>query len=77
MKKNILKATAIGIIMAVFILPSCEFLEDCGTCIRYEEENGVIINESTPLLFCGDELIEKQNSTPTKILGVTTYWECN
>lgn len=57
-------------------LPSCELLEECGTCeLVTVDANG---NESfgTPLPFCGDKLAEKQNSSPVKVGGVTTYWDC-
>lgn len=77
MKKKLLRATALSIILSAFLLPSCEFLEDCGTCVLITEENGVITNEGTPMIFCGEQLVEKQNSGATTVGGVTTYWDCD
>lgn len=75
MKKRILRASAGLVVLTALTLTSCELLEECGTCELVTEENGEI-TYGTPLYYCGDALIEKQNSTPTTVLGVTTSWNC-
>jgi hypothetical protein len=75
MKKTILRSLAGLIILAAFMLPACEFLEDCGTC-ELVTEDGTEVTTSTPLLFCGEAYQEKLNSEPTTIGGITTYWNC-
>lgn len=76
MKKRILKVTGILFCFAALTLPSCEFLENCGTCELVTTEADGTITYGTPLPFCGDDLIEKQNSEPTSIGGITTEWNC-
>ena len=67
---------AVGlVVVGAFALYGCEFLEDCGTC-ELVTDDGTDITYGTPLIFCGDELLDKQNSTPTTIGGVTTWWNC-
>ncbi|MCF8224646.1 MAG: hypothetical protein K9J30_02075 [Bacteroidales bacterium] len=75
MKKRILRSTAAFVFLAAFIMPSCEFLEECGTC-ELVTDDGNEITYGTPLIFCGDNLLEKQNSEPVSIGGVTTWWNC-
>lgn len=78
MKKILLRFSLIIIVFAAFTLPSCEFLDECGTCVQYTvDEDGNIVNQSAALPFCGDDLTERQNSSSTTIGGLTSYWECN
>ena len=72
-KRNLLIAASF--ICLVGYLPSCEILEECGTCELVTVIDG---NEtrSTPLPFCGEQLEEKKNSQPVTIGNETTYWEC-
>ena len=78
MKKKILRSFVGLIVIAAFTLPSCEFLEDCGTCQLIVEEDGVINEDLSgiPMIFCGDKLIEKQNSSPTTVGNTVSYWDC-
>ena len=77
MKKRVIRIFSGLVMMSALILPSCEFLEDCGTCQTItEDSSGNIVSEGTPLLYCGDEYQEKLNSSPTTIGGTTTYWYC-
>lgn len=63
-------------ILAFALLPACDLIEECGTCVLITEENGQVIEEGTPLPYCGDALKEKQNSSPVTVGGITTYWDC-
>lgn len=58
------------------LLSSCEFLEECGTCELVTVNADGTETLGTPLPFCGDALIEKQNSQPVTVGGITTYWQC-
>ncbi len=76
MKKNILKALALSVILA-FILTSCEALEDCKTCSLVTYTDGVETSRTPGVLYCGDKLAAKENEEPTTIGNVTTQWECD
>ncbi len=58
------------------LIPSCELLQDCKTCklITLEDGNRT---EGPGILYCGDKLEEKENSTPVTVGNTTTFWECN
>jgi hypothetical protein len=72
-KKNIITASLV--LMLAALLPACDLIEECGTCkLITIDASGT--TEGTPLPFCGDQLKEKQNSSPVTVGGVTTYWEC-
>ena len=75
MKKRILRATVGFILLTSVSFTACEFLEDCGTCTLVTDD-GTEVTYGTALLFCGDSYQEKLGSTPTTVLGVTTYWDC-
>ncbi len=74
-KKSIIIAGLIVLVMA--LLTACDLIEECGTCSLITEENGQVVDEGASLPFCGDELKERQNSSPVTVAGVTTYWVCN
>lgn len=57
-------------------LPSCEFLEECGTCEFVTVDEDGVESYGTPLPYCGDALKERQNSSPETVGGITTYWNC-
>ena len=78
MKKRILRSSVVLIIFAAFAIPACEFLGECGTCQLIVEVDGVIDEDlsGVPIPFCGDQLIEKQNSSPTVIGNQVSYWDC-
>jgi hypothetical protein len=74
-KRNLLIAAAIAVSMG--IVPACDIIESCGTCVLITEDaDGNVISEGTPLPFCGEDLTEKQNDPPVTVGGVTTYWDC-
>ncbi|MEZ5071494.1 MAG: hypothetical protein R2751_11130 [Bacteroidales bacterium] len=58
-------------------LSSCEILEECGTCALVTVDADSNTTYGADLPFCGDDLIDKQNSSPTTVGGITTYWECD
>jgi hypothetical protein len=75
MKKRILLVTAFCI-GTFSILPSCDLLEECGTCELVTIDADGNTTSGTPLPYCGDALADKKNSSPQTIGGVTTYWDC-
>jgi len=74
-KRNIL--TAAVLIMAMGILPACEFIEECGLCEPVTEDADGNKTYGAELPFCGDELKDKEDALPVTINEVTTYWICN
>jgi hypothetical protein len=77
MKKRILRFT-FGLIIATFmILPSCEFIESCGTCEQlYRDADGNITTLIQPFYYCGDAYLELLNKEPVEVAGTITYWNC-
>jgi len=75
MKKKIMRISAGFIISAALILPSCEFIADCGTCELVTDNDGTITT-GPPIPYCGDAYIEKDSSEPVTIGNITTYWSC-
>jgi hypothetical protein len=74
MRKRIIHIGAVAL-FALGLLTSCDLIEECGTCELVTESNGSV-SRGTPLPTCGDDLKEKEDSSPVKIGGVTTHWEC-
>jgi len=62
--------------LSMALLPACDLLEECGSCRMVTEDASGIIDEGTPLPFCGDDLQDKKNSSPVTVGGRTTYWIC-
>jgi hypothetical protein len=75
MKKRILRSFVGLIVIAAFTLPSCEFLESCGECELVTNNDGEI-STAPPIPLCGDALIAKQDSEPTTLGDITTYYNC-
>ncbi len=73
-KRNFLIAATL--VMSMVIVPSCDFIEECGTCELVTEDADGNKTYGTPLPFCGDDLTEKDNESPVTINGITTYWNC-
>lgn len=73
-KKSIFVAGLFAVALA--LVPACDLVEECGTCALKTEENGVVIDDGTPLPYCGDDLKDRENSDPVVVGGITTYWEC-
>ncbi|MCK4748798.1 MAG: hypothetical protein KAT15_17210 [Bacteroidales bacterium] len=75
MKKSNLLIAAL-FVFVVGMLPACELLEECGTCVLVTVDSDGNETLGTPLPYCGDNLVEKQNSSPVTVGGITTYWDC-
>jgi hypothetical protein len=75
MKRRYLHIAVVAIFIAG-LLPSCDLLEECGTCELVTEYADGTVERGTPLPFCGDALKEKRDSSPVEVAGVTTYWYC-
>ena len=73
-KRNLVIAASI--VISLTIIPSCDFIEECGTCELVTEDADGNKTYGTPLPFCGDALTEKENESPVEINGTTTYWNC-
>lgn len=76
MKKRILRSCVGLIVLGAFTLPSCEFIETCGYCELLEDDGNEITVITPEILYCNDSYLNKLNSKPTELLGVTTYWNC-
>jgi hypothetical protein len=74
MRKRIIHVGAVAL-FALGLLTSCDLIEECGTCQLVTESNGSV-TKGIELYQCGDDLKEKEDSSPVKIGGVTTHWEC-
>jgi len=75
MKKRYIVMSAL-VISAMVTIPSCNIIEECGTCELVTENSNGDKTYGTPLPFCGDALAEKEDASPVTINGVTTYWNC-
>jgi len=75
MKKRILRLFAGMVILVAFTLPSCEFMQDCGTCEEVRDD-GTNITYGNPQIVCGDAFYSLADSDPVTENGVTTYWNC-
>ena len=60
----------------IALIPSCELLEDCKTCSIVTYVDGEYEGETAGILYCGEELAEKENESPVTIGSTTTQWEC-
>lgn len=47
----------------------------CGVCELITNDNGTI-SYGTPVPYCGEQLFDKEESSPVTIGGITTYWNC-
>jgi hypothetical protein len=76
MKKNALISFCVVLLMA-FLLTACGTNDDCKTCSKVTYDNSGELSRTPGVLYCGDELAEKESTPPVTVLGVTTVWECN
>ena len=68
---------AVGLAMALCILPSCDLVEECGECELITEAPDGTRTYGTPLLLCGDELTAKDNEPPEiHPNGDESWWNC-
>jgi hypothetical protein len=75
MKTSILKALALAFLMCL-ALSSCEALEDCKTCALVKLTDGVETERGPGILYCGDNLAEKEDYSLT-IVNTYVYYDCN
>ena len=75
MKKRNLFFAAI-ILFVIGMLPACELIEECGTCVLVTVDSDGNETETAPVPYCGDALTEKKNSSPVTLGGITTFWDC-
>ena len=75
--RNILAAMLVA--TALCITPSCDIIEECGSCEQVtEDKDGNEVSRGTALLLCGDELREKDNAPLVPLPdGGVSYWVCN
>lgn len=73
-KRNIL--LSLLFVFGAGLLPSCDILEECGTCKLITDDGSGNVTEGTPLPVCGEALAEKQDQLPVTVGNTTTYWEC-
>ena len=76
MKKNIAMALVISAFFAC-TMTSCEHLGTCKTCSKVTYINGVETYKTPGILYCGDNLADKENEPPVTIGSTTTQWECD
>ena len=76
MRKRKLLVGAV-ILFALGFMPACDLIEECGTCELLTEQADGTIKPDSPLPFCGDDLKDRENSSPVTVGGVTTWWECD
>jgi hypothetical protein len=75
MKKSIFKVFGLLVLMCVGFA-SCELLDGCKTCELVTLTNGVETLRSPGVLFCGEELENKESYSQT-IGNSYTYYDCN
>ncbi|MEN8230328.1 MAG: hypothetical protein ABFS38_19355 [Bacteroidota bacterium] len=73
-KRNLLIAALFVFVLG--ILPSCDILEECGTCEMVTLEADGTLTYSTPTLLCGDDLTEKKEAGTVVVDGKSIYWIC-
>ena len=74
MRKRKIQIGAVAL-FALGLLTSCDLIEECGTC-ELVTESGGSVTKGTPLPQCGEDLKDKEDSSPVTVGGVTTYWNC-
>ena len=76
MKRNTLISFFVLMLIASLVT-ACGALDDCKTCSKVSYQDGIEIGRTPGVVYCDDELAEKESTPPVTILGVTTVWECN
>ncbi|KPL17528.1 MAG: hypothetical protein AMS23_02695 [Bacteroides sp. SM1_62] len=76
MKKNPLKSL-FALLLIASAMTACGKVDECKSCSKVTYQDGNEISRTPGVVYCGDELAEKENTPPVTILGVTTVWECN
>lgn len=65
-------------IIVVALTSSCLPDEDCKYCqsVVYDTNTNQEIDRSDAIEYCGDQLTDKENATPTVVGNEKTVWEC-
>jgi len=66
-----------AILFALGLFQACDLIEECGNCKLATEQPDGTTTYGTPLPFCGEDLKDKENSSPVSVGGTTTYWVCD
>jgi len=75
--KNIYLLFALGVF--IFLSFSCggEQEEVCMSCRQVTYDNsGIVINETNPKQYCGQDLTDIENLDPVVTDSTETKWEC-
>ena len=73
--KRIFGKAGIFVFITIFA-PSCELFDDCKTCSMVTYVDGIFESKTPGILYCGEELAEKEDAEPVTIGDRTTQWEC-
>lgn len=73
-KRNIIRAAFLALCLG--IIPACDLLEECGTCEMVTVELDGSLTNSTPTIFCADELADKKDAGTVEVDGKLIYWVC-
>ena len=76
MKRNTLIGFFVLMLMTCLVT-ACGSVDDCKSCSKVTYDDGGEISRTPGVLYCGDELADKESTAPVTVLGVTTVWECN
>ncbi len=76
MKKSTLLSLFVTLLISL-LMTACGNADDCKSCSKVSYQDGIEISRTPGVLYCGDELAEKEDTPPVTVLGVTTMWECN
>ncbi len=76
MKRNTLISWFVIMLIACLVT-ACGTDNDCKTCSKVTYNDDGELSRTPGVLYCGDELAEKESTPPVTVLGVTTVWECN
>jgi hypothetical protein len=64
-------------VLIACLLTACGEAEDCKTCSIVTYEDGHETSRTPGVVYCGDELDEKENTPPVTVGDRTTVWECD
>lgn len=78
-KINIMnKVLIFASVISLSLLSSCLPDEECKFCesVVYDVNSNQEIDRSDAIEYCGDQLSDKENASPTIIGNEKTVWEC-
>jgi hypothetical protein len=74
MKKSLRLVLVLFFLMA--IIPSCELVEDCKTCKLVTFDGSTELSRGTGIIYCGEELKEKESKGTFSVGGNSARYEC-